>query len=67
MGRPLIGSKGRSSQLDGGKTSFASFQTVEGNNSKSKLKKALKKGLAFVTQKSRLSGKIGVGLKIPMV
>ena len=29
---------GRRSQLGGGKTSFASFQTVEGSNSKSKLK-----------------------------
>ena len=31
-------STGRSSQLGGGKTSSASFQTVEGSNSKSKLK-----------------------------
>ena len=57
---------GRSSQLGGGKTSFASFQTVEGSNSKSKLQ-CLKVGVYFVTQKSTLYGEIGVGLEIPMV
>ena len=57
---------GRSSQLGGGKTSFASFQNVEGSHSKSKLK-SLKKGLDFVTQKNSLYGEIGVGLEIPMV
>ena len=37
---------GRSSQLGGGKTSFASFQNVEGSNSKSKLK-SLKEGIGL--------------------
>ena len=37
---------GRSSQLGGGKTSFASFQNVEGSSSKSKLK-SLKEGVGL--------------------